>query len=365
MAKRKTSAIRRLLNPQNLIIPVLIGLAAASYLLYTSFDRSAFVQLNWTWASTFWLFMAFLVVISRDLGYIIRIRILTNNEINWRNAFDVIMLWEFASAISPSVVGGSSVALIIVNKEGISLGRSTAVVMITALLDELFYLIMVPVVLLLVGIDDVFPVQLKKEIFGFTLGTKGIFVVGYIFIFVLTSTILTAVFINPQGFKLLLGKIFGLPFLRKWKKNALETGDEVIITSNELKKAPFSFWLKAFAATFFSWTARFWVVNFIILAFTSVHIGWHEHFLIYARQLVMWVIMLISPTPGSSGVAEFAFKGFLSTYIEPIGLVGSIILLWRLLAYYPYLFIGAIVIPNWVRRVYLGRRLIRFKNPKN
>ena len=74
----------------------------------------------------------------RDLAYMYRIRVLTDNEISWRNSFDTIMLWEFASAISPSIVGGSGVAIYIVNKEGVKIGRSTAVVMVSALLDEPF-----------------------------------------------------------------------------------------------------------------------------------------------------------------------------------------------------------------------------------
>ena len=82
-----------------------------------------------------------------------------------------------------------------------------------------------------------------------------------------------------------------------------------------MKKESMWFWIKAFVATFLGWTARFWVVNFLILAFVAVD----DHLLIYGRQLVMWVIMLISPTPGGAGIAEFAFNGFLKDFI-PIGL---------------------------------------------
>ena len=107
------------------------------------------------------------------------------------------------------------------------------------------------------------------------------------------------------------------------------------------------FWLKAFGSTFISWTARFWVVNVMILAFSPVN----NHFLIYARQLVMWVILLISPTPGGSGVAEFIFSDFLGEFIIP-GLAPGLALLWRLFSFYPYLFIGAIILPGWLKRVY-------------
>jgi uncharacterized membrane protein YbhN (UPF0104 family) len=281
----------------------------------------------------------------------VRIRILTDNKISWRNSFDTIMLWEFASAITPSVVGGSGVAIYIVNKEGVRLGRSTAVVLSSAFLDELFYILMVPTIIAAVGISNLFPEGMDKEIFGVLWGTKDLFILGYCFILFLTSFICYAIFFQPRGFKWLLLKVFNLPFLRKWRIQASETGDEIMVTSKELRHKPFSFWIKAFGATFASWTARFWVVNFIILAFTAVD----SHLLIYARQLVMWVILLISPTPGGTGVAEFAFSGFLSLFI-PFGLAGTLAFIWRLISYYPYLFIGAIILPRWIKRTHSAKK---------
>jgi uncharacterized protein (TIRG00374 family) len=72
-----------------------------------------------------------------------------------------------------------------------------------------------------------------------------------------------------------------------------------------------------------------------------------DQFIIFARQLSMWVILIVSPTPGGSGIAEFVFSGFLSEFI-PFGLAGILTVLWRLISYYPYLFIGAIVLPRWL-----------------
>ena len=361
--RKKESPIRKLMNPRKIAIPIVIGVAVAAYLLYQSWDAQAFASIQWNFYTYAMLFVGFLMVACRDIGYMIRLRILTDNKISWRNAFDVIMLWEFSSAITPSVVGGSGVAIFIINKEGLSIGRSTAVVMTTAFLDELFYVIMVPVLLLVVGTTTLFPVELRQEILGITLGTKEIFWAGYGFILLLISLILFGIFISPQRFKKLLVAIFKIRFLRRWAKTAHETGDEVIVTSKELRGKPFQFWLKAFAATFLSWTARYWVTNFLLLAFATSAIGWGDHLLIYARQLVMWVIMLISPTPGSAGVAELAFEQFLQAF-TPVGLAVALGLLWRLFTYYPYLFMGAIVLPSWIQRVYLGRKLIKFKDLK-
>lgn len=378
---------------KRIIIPIILGLAAATYLLISNLgevrfqeaeqgsyvllqehsgelidynDENLFQQVekgsgnyekitykdtlskvNWTFYSWIWLFMALVMMAIRDLAYMYRIRVLTDNELSWRQSFNVIMMWEFASALTPSVVGGSGVALFILNRERINMGRSTAIVMVTALLDELFYITMVPVIILAVGTEFLFPLDMQNEFFGISLNTQGIFLVGYLFIVLLTTTIVIAVFFRPRGFKALLMRIFSFSLLRKWRYKAMETGTEIMIASKELKGQPIGFWFKSLAATYFSWTARYWVVNFLMMAFIT-GISFSDHLLIYARQLVMWVIMLISPTPGSSGVAEVAFSGFLSEFI-PLGMVGALALLWRLFSYYPYLFIGAIILPRWLK----------------
>ena len=332
---------------RRIIIPILLGLGVATFLLIRNFDREAFIGINWVAQSYFFLFMALLMMVARDLGYMYRLRVLTDGQISWRRSFDVIMLWEFASAITPSIIGGSAIALYIVNKEGVSMGRTTAIVLITAFLDELFYILMVPLMILVVGTHALFTTEGEYVFLNTRFGTQGIFIIGYLFILVLTTIIIYGVFVNPRGFKKILLTIFKLPFLRKWRVKAAETGNEIIITSREMKGKPFIFWLKAFGGTFVSWTGRFLVVNFLIMAFVSGG----DQLLIYARQLVMWVILLISPTPGGSGVAEFVFSGFLGEFI-PQGLTPALGLLWRTISYYPYLFIGAIILPHWLRRVY-------------
>jgi len=332
---------------KRVIIPVAIGLAVVAYLVFHDFDPKPFYDIQWTYYSSLFIFIALLLMVTRDVAYMYRIRLLTDKELSWRQSFDVIMLWEFASSVTPSVVGGSAAALYIITKEGIRAGRSTAIVMVTALLDELFYITMVPVLFIIVGTNQLFTSEGSYLFMNIQWGLQGIFFLGYAFILVLTAIISYGIFIRPRGFKWILLRIFKIPFLRKWRPQAGETGDDIITTSRELKGKPFTFWARAYIATFFSWTARFWVVNFLILSITPVG----QHFLIYARQLVMWVILLISPTPGSSGVAEFLFSDFLGDFI-PFGLVAALALLWRVVSYYPYIIIGALVLPNWLKRVY-------------
>jgi hypothetical protein len=332
---------------KRVIIPVVIGLAVVAYLVFRNFDPKPFYDIQWTYYSSLFILIALVLMFTRDVAYMYRIRLLTDKQLSWRQSFDVIMLWEFSSAVTPSVVGGSAAALYILTKEGITAGRSTAIVMISALLDELFYITMVPVMFLLVGAQQLFTSENSYLFINTQMGLQGVFFIGYAFIVVLTTIISYGVFIKPRGFKWILLRIFKIPFLRKWRTQAAEAGDDIITTSKEMRGKPFIFWARAYFSTFLSWTARFWVVNFLILSITPVG----QHFLIYARQLVMWVILLISPTPGSSGVAEFLFSDFLGDFI-PFGLVAALALLWRVVSYYPYIIIGALVLPNWIKRVY-------------
>jgi len=402
----KEKDIIRKLSPKRIIWPVLLGLGVATFLLISNLNDVRFEpvvdgmcgdyirvgegevpdfsdkdqweavdncegthvmrtykdtlgDIDWGWHSTLWLVMALIAMATRDVAYMYRIRVLTDYELSWGRSFRVIMLWEFASALSPSIVGGSGIAMFILNREGIKLGKSTAIVLVSALLDELFYITMVAVVLLVVGTSNLFPVSMQLTLFGTTLGTKGIFWVGYAFIFLMTTAILVGIFFAPRSLKYLLLQIFRLPVLRRWRYQVIEVGDDIITASRELRGKNFPYWAKSFGATYASWTARYWVVNFLILAFANPDYplvsNFGDHMLIYARQLVMWVIMLISPTPGSSGVAEFAFSGFLREFI-PMGLVAALALVWRLVSYYPYLFIGAVVLPRWLKSTAKARK---------
>ena len=349
--------ILRFFSIRRIAIPIVIGLTVATLLFIRDFDREVLKAIEWARYPALWFLLVILLIAMRDLAYMYRIRLLTDGDLSWKRSFQVIMLWEFASSITPSIVGGSAVALFVVRKEGINMGRTTAVVMTTALLDELFYIIMVPIVILIAGTGNLFISEPSFVIAGLKISSKGVFIIGYLFILLLTSIILFGVFFNPAKIKQLLISIFRLRLLRRWLPAAEQTGDELIVTSKEMKSKSVSFWLKAYLATVMSWTARFWVVNTLIMAFTPVS----DHFLIYARQLIMWVILLISPTPGGTGVAEYFFPIFLGEFIGP-ALSTPLAILWRLISYYPYIFIGVLVLPVWFRRVYFGnRRSIRFR----
>lgn len=93
------------------------------------------------------------------------------------------------------------------------------------------------------------------------------------------------------------------------------------------------------------------VANALIMAFFSVS----DQFLLFARQLVMWIMMLVMPTPGGSGFAEYIFTTYCRDLIDvpvsmQVGAAALIAVLWRMITYYPYLAAGAIIFPRWIKQ---------------
>ena len=94
---------------KRILLPVLLGIGVAGFLIWRDMQNDSTVLVNiirtWTWQATAFLLLAVLFGIMRDLMYMYRIRLLSDKKLSWKQAFQVIMLWEFGSAITPSVVG--------------------------------------------------------------------------------------------------------------------------------------------------------------------------------------------------------------------------------------------------------------------
>ncbi len=342
------------ISPSKIFLPILIGVGVAGYMLFKEYKPGSFDIIQLSMQTVFWLLLSLMLMAFRDIGYMYRIRLLSGNILSWKKSFSIIMLWEFSSAITPSAIGGTGVAVFFLNKEGITIGRSSAIVMVTSFLDELFFIIMFPIIILLVANANVFSfgdftknvIWYKNQFFIFAI-------IGYSLKFIYIIILLYGLFINPRGLKFLLLWIFKLPIIRKWRPNANESGTDLINASKEFKNWSAKNWVKAIVATFISWISRYWVANTIILSLFGFHyLNWDKNIIIFAKQLIMWIMMLVSPTPGGSGFAEYVFKEFMAGLI-PIGTGIAIAFLWRLISYYPYLLIGSVIVPRWISKHFI------------
>jgi uncharacterized protein (TIRG00374 family) len=339
------------LNPNKIWIPLFIGLVVTTYFAFQiDFEQVKAYLLNANWI---WFALAFLVLLARDTGYVYRIRTLTSEKLNWKASIYVILLWEFSSAVTPSVVGGTAVAVFIMNKEGINFGESMAYAMLTAMFDNLFFLILAPIgigLTLYFGREafPVFEVQTAWINDAFSdYAMQGTFLISYLLIAIYTSVFVYGLFINPRGLKWMLVKITSIRLLRRWRKGTIKTGNDIILASKMLRGHDFSYWSKITFSTFFIWVARYFMLNCLIAAFVGLDLL--DHLVVFSRQIVMWIVMLISPTPGSSGTAEIVFSSFYGEFLGSFSEAAA--LFWRGFYYYPYLIIGVIILPRWLRRI--------------
>lgn len=324
-----------------ILLPTFIGIGVIIYMLSREFDMSDLKQITITEHTVFWICIAFCFMLGRDIGFTIRYRYLTEKQLSWIQCIKVTLLAEFGSAITPSVVGGSTMAVVFLTKEKIPVGRSTAMVFVTLLLDEMYFVVTFPILLLFIPFDTLF-----SDHSALGNGVLALFAVAYIIKMVLCTLLIIGLFFRPQAIRWLIIKFFRLPFLRRWHKSAVKAGDDLVISSREIRGKGISFWWPLILATILSWGSRYLVVNAIFMAFFTVH----DNLLIFARQFVMWIMMVVSPTPGGSGFSEFIFKEYLSEFIPLVGVVPLMILLWRLLTYYNYLLVGALIVPRWVKK---------------
>lgn len=329
------------------ILPVLIGLGVVVLMLVHDAQKEdlgkVIDSIHVTTHTVLFLLVAWVFMIGRDVGLSWRFRALTDHKLRWTQAFRVDFLCEFTSCITPSAVGGSSLGMIFLHREGIELGRATTLMITTLFLDELFFVISCPIVILFTPVGEMFGSS------TFAHGIRLTFWLVYAGIFLWTLLLFLGIIVKPNAIRKVLVRIFSMRLLRRWQPQVVALGDNMVATSVELRRKPLWFWAEVFGGTVLSWTSRYMVVNAIFMAFLPSTVNFADQWLILARQFVVWVVLMVSPTPGGSGLSEWLFTEYYGNLIPTAGLALIMAICWRLISYYVYLAIGAIIVPSWFK----------------
>jgi len=334
------------------LIPIVLGLVVIIWLFIHEFDITVFSTFNFTTASVLFLFSAFLLILLRDLCMMWRFRMMTNNDLSWKQAFHINTLSEFTSAVTPRAIGGSSLVIIFLAKEGINTGRSTTIMFVNLFLDELFFIIVCPIIFVFIPINEIFN---SSSVIVSSFGV--VFAASYLLRFIWTCILYIGIFRRPEWIKKVLLVLFKLPILRRWFYQVEYFSDALVQTSKDMGKYSFLFWIKVLVVTLLSWIAQFLVVNAIFLAFVPIN----NHLVVFARQLVLWVVMAVSPTPGGSGISELAFKDYYSDIFSSKSAIIFVTVIWRIISYYFYLLLGVILIPKWIKKPFYTNNNVLMK----
>lgn len=335
--------VLKIFNPWRVGFAVALGLGFTGYLLYKNLttdnkiDAILEILSNPNWV---WVIMIFVVLLIRDAGYMFRIKHITSGELTWRGSINTILLWEFASAVTPSVVGGTAVAIFILRREGIKLGKALAYVMFTAILDNAFFLIAAPLV---------FFAYEQSPFSDFAddttkIAMENVFYISYFLILIYTSFMLSATILFPNAIRSAIHWAVKTFKIEKKKEAFLKFSEEVYSASNELKGKDLKYWLKAMGSTIFVWSSRYFILNCILAAFSTT-MSLKEHLAAFSKHVILWVTMLFSPTPGASGVTEL----FIEQLFGEGAQTTAVTTIWRILTFFLYLVIGSILLPRWLK----------------
>lgn len=324
-------------------LPIVIGVGVVVWLFLKDFNPAALSILTFDTRTVLSLAACLLFVAGRDFGLTWRFRTITDGRLSWRRALRVDIMCAFTSAITPSAVGGSALAIFYLNREGIKVGQATTLTLTTLFLDEMFFVVFCPILVMVLPVD---------ELFGMTTGNtflesvKVIFWLVYAGIVIWAAILFTGILARPEWLERTVVKLFSLRWLRRWKKGAVKMTSGMRATSTWVKGQSRRWWLNVFGATTLSWFSRYLVVNALFFGFVPAA----SQLMVFGRQFVVWVVLMISPTPGGSGVSEWLFTNYYGDLIGDLSAALVIAMIWRVVSYYIYLVAGTCLLPSYFRK---------------
>jgi uncharacterized protein (TIRG00374 family) len=334
------------IDVKRILLPVIIGFSVLFFLFRKDFAKIDFSYLKWDENSFFWLMGAAACMCFRHLFYTVRLHLLSNKFFSLKKALELIFLWEFSTAILPSSSGGVAASLFFFNKEGLSVGKGIYIMLVNIVLNTIFYVLFLPIFIFIAGPQNVHP-DFGLLLLDGKLSVLFIALIIYYFVMIFYGTLIAyGIFVNPQSIQKLFLKIASLPILKRFKKTAENLGNDLLTAYSERKALDNIELLKIFLISIFAWISRFTIIICLFKAFDQNPLTFTQAIGFYAKQMFLYMMSLVSPTPGASGVAEGAFK-FLFNEISP-QLLLLLVFLWRIFTYYVYLFSGVFLLPQWI-----------------
>lgn len=324
-------------------LPIVIGVGVVVWLFFKDFNPAALSMLTFDTRTVLSLAACLLFVFGRDFGLAWRFRTITDGSLSWRRAFRVDLMCAFTSAITPSAVGGSALAIFYLNREGIKVGQATTLTLTTLFLDEMFFVVFCPILVLLLPVGEIFGTATGNV---FLESVKVIFWLVYAGIVAWAAILFIGILARPEWLERTVIKLFSLRWLRRWKDGAVRMTSGMRATSTWVKGQSKRWWLNVFGATTLSWFSRYLVVNALFFGFVPAA----SQLLVFGRQFVVWVVLMISPTPGGSGVSEWLFTNYYGDMIGDLSAALVIAMIWRVVSYYIYLVAGVCLLPSYFKK---------------
>ncbi|NQV73472.1 flippase-like domain-containing protein [bacterium] len=319
----------------NFIWPVGLGLGVLGIIGYFTYSKGAFTKFI-SEVDPLIMSGAFAMLVIRVVMGGWRISFISRHALGFRAGIRSQLAWDFASNISPSFVGGAPLTAYYIARESrvppntpIAIGDVSAVMTYVMLLDQVWFALSVPVLLVAAFYMDVIPPSVG--LFGlWTIMIYFLALMGY------TGLFAYATLYRPETLSKVAGKVFKLPFLRKYRNKVIAEMKGFELRAAVLRRQKSDFFLRGFLLTTGTWLARFGLVVFIIWSFVPNV----DLLLLSMRSIAMAMSSLIMPTPGGAGGLEGLYALFFGDLLPDTSLLAPSLLTWRVLGYYIFLVFG-------------------------
>ena len=269
-----------------------------------------------------------------------RLQILSNAadkkvHIKWWESTKIVMANLFLAGITPSMAGGEPVRIYLLNKDGMSVGSSTASVLGERLLDAIFLLICVPFAFF------VFKDRIDNNTlsFGLTVGIFIFLIAIFLFLYAIKrpdKTKRLLIWINSKIQRFSKKKEKESKVIKRISKEV----DNFQISMMVFLKDKRSAFIKAGILTVIMWLTAWLTPSAILLGLGL------DHYVIpsMAAQVFLIIIIMMPTTPGAAGVTEGGVWLLYSVILtsESLYLLGVFVVLFRFITYHMNLIVGAI-----------------------
>ncbi len=325
-----------------IIISLILSISAIILILYFTLQEGALQQLATTQIRYEFFLLAVIATFLYWVLWGLRIKILSNAidnsvKISLWEATKIIFANLFLANITPSMAGGEPVRIYLLNKDGLSVGEATAVVLGERLIDAIFLLMCFPFAFFILRN---YILRNYIEMGALQVGVMiavGVFISAIIiFIYVLVKPDKTKIFLEYIGKK--------LSRFSKDKDKAKATIKKISTEVDHFHDSMIFFVSKgkvAFIKAGFV-TVIFWVTGWMVSPLLLMGLGLEPYIIESCAVQVLLIIVIMMPTtPGSAGISEYSTTVLYNLFINS-PLIGVFVLLFRFLSYYLGLIIGAI-----------------------
>lgn len=319
-------------------VTLTLSMAAALFVFLRNFDEQTLesllkVKLEYLLAAGS---LVLVLLVLEGLRIKLLVYMLNNKKhLTLWNTIQVFLVTYFFASVTPFSSGEWPAHIYALNRQGLSVGESSAVTATRALITRLIFTL-TAVLLLIVFRGKLVPTFFNRAY------------VYAVFISIFTVLFLFLLLRNSSLLEVLLQKICSLNRVKCW----LEKSPAGKSTYSFLKKETYAFLDTAHSLNRLKaenmllvilLSLAYWLCFFSIAPIVSLGLGQPVPFLqALIWQFVIQMIIVYLPLPGGSGVAELGLASLFVFFIHP-SIIGIFVIVWRLLTYYTLLLAGGLV----------------------